>query len=221
MSKINVGEIVEVKTEIGRVRKARVTAICGEGFQVLYGGETTAQYIPMELIQSRVVLPWRPADLSPSLIVFRRRIHRTEDFIHDLRVRRDLIRRLLRLFTLPGRWREHRDVEPLHAYCTAVDRMDDREIDEVFPEADFVPQDLNWRELDDEDAQKAASLTQDAFMHWLKEGFSYCTMATTLACNFIEGRVPARVRETVADFFQDLLQESHDGSNLGENQNET
>ena len=56
-------------------------------------------------IEQRVQVPWKPRDLADNFIVFRRRIGKTEEYIEDLRVRKNFIRRILDLLMEPGFYR--------------------------------------------------------------------------------------------------------------------
>ena len=97
-------------------------------------------------IEERLKLPWQPASLRDHSIILRRRNASRDDYIEDLRVRRNIIRRLMHLFTKQRCWREGKGIEPLHQYYVGFDCMSDAEIDELYPEDD-VPADLNMQEI--------------------------------------------------------------------------
>lgn len=85
---------------------------------------------------------------------------------------------MLKLFTLQGPWRAHREDEPMHLYYTGFDLMEDAEIDEVFPEEDAVPAGLNFKELPD--ATDSTMVTQEDFEAWLFYGKDDCDLAKTV-----------------------------------------
>ena len=91
------------------LRRARVLQLLPEGVQVQLddGEETDAEKRIVELkdIEQRVQVPWKPRDLADNFIVFRRRLGRTEEYIEDLRVRRNFVRRILDLLMEPGFYR--------------------------------------------------------------------------------------------------------------------
>ena len=83
-------------------------------------------------IRQRVVLPWKPSALREYFIVFRRRKHQKEEYVEDLRVRRGLIIRTLKLLSKPGHWRPGQGVQPLHQFYNGFDWLDDKSMDTYF-----------------------------------------------------------------------------------------
>ena len=122
----------------------------------------------------------------------------------DLRVRRNLVSRLLTLFTLKGNWRRHRDVETMHAYYGLCDWLKPEDLDHVLPD-DGVPEELNFQPLP-EDEPENAELDDASFVDWLHQGAFNCDVAQTLLhawCNTFN----AHGNDTLRGFFRDLLLE--------------
>ena len=69
-----------------------------------------SRIVSLEDIEQRVQDPWKPRDLADNLVVFRRRIGRTDEYIEDLRVRRNVVRKILTLLTTKGFYRPARSV---------------------------------------------------------------------------------------------------------------
>ena len=115
--------------------RAVITDIFADGVEVMYASSNTTQTVSLEVVQQRVVLPWKPSDLRDYFIVFRRRIRDTDEYLEDLRVRRALVSRILRLLTRPGTWRPVQGIEPMHMFYQAFDWLRDDQI------ADFLPED--------------------------------------------------------------------------------
>ena len=110
----NVGDVVTVKERYSEESfTAEILNHSGDGF-VVRVNDNEQRFIRLADIVHRVVLPWNPRALKDTLNIFRRRKRNTPEMLEDLRVRRNMIRRLLRFFTLHGYWRDHRAVEPLH-----------------------------------------------------------------------------------------------------------
>ena len=61
-------------------------------------------------------------------------------------MRRGVIRQILQLLTHRDFFRPHQGEETRHYYYNACDILGDHDIDELFPEEDFVPPDLNFQE---------------------------------------------------------------------------
>ena len=67
-----------------------------------------------------------------------RRLNANKDeYVEDLRVRRNMIKLLLRLLTKQGHWREEEGQEPMHDYYVGFDFMSDEELAEHLPENDI------------------------------------------------------------------------------------
>ena len=147
-------------------RKAMVEAIHAKTVAVRFEDDGSSAHIDPLSVRQRFRLPWQPKDLHDYLIVFRRQIpNRPGDYIDDLRVRRNLVARLLRLFTRQGTWREHCGVQPMHQYYTSCDFRSAAELEELLPE-DGVPDELHFRDLDDPDS--TASFSCSEFAEWLR-----------------------------------------------------
>ena len=114
---LEVGDIVNVARgeSRGPPHRARVLELGGANVYVQFStGESS--WVDLSSIHQRIRLPWKPSDLRNQLLIFRRRDTLKDCYIADLRVRRNLVCRLLTLLTLPGTWRTDRGVEPLHLY---------------------------------------------------------------------------------------------------------
>jgi len=55
----------------------------------------------------------------------------------------------------------------LHRYYTCCEQLDDSAIEEILPEAEGVPEGLNFQDAPESPAQKSLSLTQ--IVDWLRE----------------------------------------------------
>ncbi len=165
---MTLGDIVNVlvsdpTTKQTLPHRAKLLDIGEDGFKVQLDDCEEPRIVNLEDIQQRVRLPWHPRDLRDYLIVFRRRNASKEDYVEDLQVRRDLIKRLLKLFTTEAEWRPNRGTEPMHMYYTGFDWMKDAEIDEMFDGEDGVPDDLNFQDIDEH--PDAASVSSH-FSEW-------------------------------------------------------
>ena len=159
-------------------RKAMVEEIHAKTIAVRFEDDGSLAEIDPLSVRQRFRLPWQPKDLHDYLIVFRRQIpNRPGESIDDLRVRRNFVSRLLRLFTRQGTWREHCGTQPMHQYYTSCDFRSAAEMEELFPEDD-VPEDLHFRDLHDPEA--SASLSCGEFAEWLRWGNGSCEVAQVL-----------------------------------------
>ena len=91
-------------------RRARVVALQMEGIRIRLGDTDEEHVVTKEQIQQRVTLPWKPRDLADYFIIFRRRHGRTEEYVDDLRVRRNVIKRILRLLKSASEFRTNQGV---------------------------------------------------------------------------------------------------------------
>ena len=107
------------------VVRARVLAIQADGILVRVQQEPDNRIVPKNHIQARLTLPWKPRDVSHALIVLRRRNRMTDEYIEDLRVRRNFVIALLRCLSELGHWRENCGEDPMHKYYTDFDWLDD------------------------------------------------------------------------------------------------
>ena len=113
------------------------------------GEESDAEKRIVEVkdIEQRVQVPWKPRDLADNFIVFRRRLGRTEEYIEDLRVRRNFVRRILDLLMEPGFYRPDQGEQCRHMYYSTCDRVESN-IEEL-PD-DGMPPDLHFRDIDEQ-----------------------------------------------------------------------
>ena len=89
------------------LRRARVLQLMPEGVQVEFADDEAGycherRVVALEDVEQRVQVPWKPRDLADNFIVFRRRIGRSDEYIEDLRVRKNFVRRILDLLMEPG-----------------------------------------------------------------------------------------------------------------------
>ena len=80
------------------LHRARVLAIKDLYVDVQIGQHHTCT-VHITDIEERLKLPWQPASLRDHLFVLRRRNASRDDYIEDLRVRRNIIRRLMHRLT--------------------------------------------------------------------------------------------------------------------------
>ena len=135
------------------------------------------------------------------LIILRRRNANRDDYVEDLRVRRDMIKRLLQLLTQRANWREGQGEEPLHAYYVGFDFMSDDDLLTNFP-SDDVPSGLNIQDLNVEDAP--AELTAECFQDWLYEGRHTCEVAESLLHTWTH-HLQSSDQDCIMDFFPRLI----------------
>ena len=82
-------------------------------------------------------------------MVFRRRCAaNTDEYVEDLRVRRNMVKRILHLLTREGEWRVHQGVQPMHQYYREFEWLSDAEIENIFPQEDGVPPGLIMHDYD-------------------------------------------------------------------------
>ncbi len=131
------------------VARARVVALQAAGVLVEHA-DATREHVNFARVRQRVRLPRKPQDLRDNFIVLRRRNARREDYVEDLRVRRNFLRQPLELLTEEGDWRPAHGTEPLHMYYTDFDLWPEHELEEIF-DFDAVPTGLNFQDLDESD----------------------------------------------------------------------
>lgn len=201
---ISPSDIVNVEPRsrfLGNAVRARVVAVRPDGFDVQYA-TGTSEFVKLERIRQRVHLPWRPEDLRDHFIVLRRRIGRTEQhFKEDLRVRRNLLKRILIFLTQRGDWRPGHGGETLHMYYDAFDMRDEHEIESIFPE-DAVPTQLNFQDLHED--YIVTELRFALFQDWLVEGKFNCDVAQALLHTWIHD-MRGSDNDTLRDFFRSAL----------------
>jgi hypothetical protein len=201
------------------VRRARVLAFERGGLRVLLDdpelgpgfARPEGVLVPLERVERRVTLPWKPRDLSDHLIVFRRRRGRARDYVEDLRVRRALVTRILLLLTERGEWRPGRGVEARHMYYSSFDWLSPEQLEQLLPE-DGVPEDLNFQDIDE--ALPTGGLTRALFVDWLQEGRHDCPVAQALL-NAWATRLQGAANESLEDFFERLLGDAREGGGEG------
>ena len=98
ISNLQVDDVVNLRLspevsvgEAASCLRARVCRIAGSEIDVLVAGEAAPRRVSALQLQSRMRLPWKPADLRHSFIVLRRRIGRSEEHVEDLRVRKNFL----------------------------------------------------------------------------------------------------------------------------------
>ena len=186
-----------------RLRRARVLEKRPDAFVVRFTADEPAVTVRPHSLRSRFKLPWRPSDLRHSFIVLRRRRGLTDQYVEDLRVRRNFVVALLQCLSRPGLWRAHRGVEPMHMYYTEFDWLPRAELEMLLPE-DGVPSSLAVHDLDEEDARE--SLTSHTFQQWLWEGRHDCEVA--LAFHRLFATQPGGVSNaSLANFFVQLWED--------------
>ena len=168
------GDIVNVFLDKGPSRRARVCEIRGQEVLVRTSDTEKPCWVSRDCVHQRLLLPWKPTDLRQQLIIFRRRDAQRDSYVDDLRVRRNLVRRLLLLLTLPGTWRTNRGEEPLHLYYSACEWLPESQIESLLPE-DAVPEDLHMQLFDE--VEQPDSVDVGVFVAWLREGRYDCPVA--------------------------------------------
>ena len=150
-------------------------------------------------VEQRVQVPWRPRDIADNFIVFRRRIGNTEEYIDDLRVRRNFIRRILDLLMEPGFYRPDQGEQCRHMYYASCDRLESNIED--LPE-DAVPDDLNFQPLDED--LPSGHLGKQMFVDWMQFGRQDCDVATALGYSWTEN-LRGSGGESLGEFYDRLL----------------
>ena len=182
------------------MKRAKITNISADGINVYIDELRTEQTVQVDAIEQRITLPWKPRDLRDYLIVFRRHDSSKDDYIEDLRVRRNLIFEILKLLTRMKHWRPHAGEEPMHMYYTGFDWLTEQEIEEHFPE-DAVPEELNFQDAVDDASHDG--LTRNVFHEWLQEGRNDCEMARTLLHTWLHDLTTSD-NDSIPDFFDAL-----------------
>ena len=179
--------------------RARVVALQDGGFLVEL--RASRVFVPFQRVRQRVVLPWTPQDLRDNFIVLRRRNARRDEYVEDLRVRRNLLRKILQLLTQTGFWRPGHGKEPLHMYYTDFDLRPEHEVQDIFPEEDGVPAGLNFQDLDD--AEWLTEFSPSVFQEWLTEGRHNCDVAQALLHAWTH-TMQGSASDTLCDLFDQL-----------------
>ena len=105
LSKLEINDIVNVPRRNSSVEtigldvvRARVIKVQSDGILVRVHGEGSSsnRVIDRTQVQSRVTLPLKPQDLSHAVIVLRRRNRLSDEYIEDLKVRKNFVSALLR-----------------------------------------------------------------------------------------------------------------------------
>jgi len=119
---VNVRLRAETGEEI-RLTKARVVSLERDGVRVEIDGSTETHLVSADDVEQRVCLPWKPKDLADHLIIFRRRQGRTDEYVDDLRVRRNFVYELLTFLMEMGTYRPDQGYECRHMYYNNCDRL--------------------------------------------------------------------------------------------------
>ena len=144
-------------------------------------------------------VPWKARDLADNFIVFRRRLGRTEEYIEDLRVRRNFVRRILDLLMEPGFYRPDQGEQCRHMYYSTCDRVESN-TDEL-PD-DGVPSDLHFRDIDEQ--LPSGRVTKQMFVDWLSLGRHDCDVARSLGYAWTEN-LKGSDEETLGELFDRLV----------------
>ena len=196
-SSLAAGDVVTATNLSGHSHRAIVRDLAGEEVLLEFPDSSQQLWTHRRHIRHRLLLPWKPADLRRHLLIFRRRDAATDVYVEDLRVRRNLVRRLLLLLTLPGTWRQSRSEEPMHMYYSTCDWLSDSQMEAVFPD-DGVPADLHMETFDETDFP--TSLCASDFVDWLREGRQDCEVAQALLRTWV-----ATLALTDSDTLEDLF----------------
>ena len=203
LSPNDVVNVEPVPGVLGHASRARIISVQHDGFRVEYG-DGSFEFVTVDRIRQRVQLPWRPEDLRENFIVLRRRIGRTEQHLEkDLRVRRNMLKRILLFLTQRGNWRPGHGEETMHMYYDAFDMRDEHDIDVIFPE-DAVPTQLNFQDLHEEDNVTEFPFT--LFQDWLVEGKFNCDVAQAMLHTWIHD-LRGNDSDTLRDFFDQLFED--------------
>ena len=202
MSNIHTGDVVNVTfthpdTGVLQHHRARILKFTLEEILAEIDGEEDPVKLELSDITQRLKLPWTPKALHDYFIVFRRRNANRDEYIEDLRVRRNFIVGMLKLLTLKGTWRSHQGEEPLHKWYTGFDWLSETEIEEAFPEDD-IPDGLHIETLEEEGPQEV-SMNVDVFSCWLNEGRHDCEVAQILL-HLWTHTLASSTHETLYDF---------------------
>ena len=214
LSNVTRGDILNVRlsltsTDPVMVHRARVLNIDegnDEGPLLVEMSNGEKRRVQWRDVEQRLKLPWKLESLRDYLIVLRRRGCRREDYVEDLKVRRNIIKNLLRLLTKKAHWRENQGGELLHAYYVGFDFMSDDEIDEMLPEDD-VPNTLHIQYLRNKDWPTV--FTAESFEEWLYEGRNNRGVAEALLHVWTH-HLQTSDQDCIADFFHGLLNEIDD-----------
>ena len=190
-----------------KLAAARILNFEMEGIRVeMQGlqGHIEERVVPLTDIEQRMKLPWKPSALGDHFVVFRRRNMKKEEYVDDLRVRRDSVIRILQLLSERRYWRPACDFEPMHRYYTAFDWLDRCEIEECLPEND-VPAGLHFKDLEEEPEKKG--MTREGFCNFLQEGHFDCPIAIAVLHCWVHGANKAHGNSSLTDFFDSMLSE--------------
>ena len=130
------------ETEPKVIHRARILQLHSNELivEIAYQDELHTVLVSYTDIEKRVSLPWKPKDLRDNLIVFQRRQGRTNEYVQDLVVRRNMVLRILTLLTAKGHRGIGHEEESLHQYYNAnAFEWSQENLDEL-PE-DGVPED--------------------------------------------------------------------------------
>ena len=102
--------------EAEKLCRARVLGHEPEGIRVVSEDSCDSYVVPLEAVVQRVVLPWKPRDLADYFVIFRRRSGHEDEYVQDLRVRRNLVKEILDFLMEVGVFRPEQGRECRHMY---------------------------------------------------------------------------------------------------------
>jgi len=212
LSQLQANDVVNVEVPAARgstgataasMARARVVRPSPRGFVVEDAGGVVRD-VPRSAVRQVLRLPFTLQDLRDKFVVFRRKDSVGDEYVEDLRVRRNLVRGLLLLLSKKGHWRPHHGEEPMHKYYVGFEWLSDEELEALLPE-DGVPEDLHFETLQDEDA--VDGLGADDFEEWLRWGRYDQPLAQALLHHW-QADVSVCGNDSVQDFYRLLLDES-------------
>jgi hypothetical protein len=174
LSRLTTNDVVHIDTSgaggssssVAKTVRARIVRASTRGF-VVEDAAGVVRDVPRSAVRQVLRLPFTPRDLHDKFIVFRRKDSAGDDYVEDLRVRRNLVRGLLQLLSKKGFWRPDHGEEPVHKYYTNFEWLDEDELEALLPE-DGVPEGLRYETLRDDDV--AEGLGAEDFEEWLRWG---------------------------------------------------
>ena len=207
-SNIEIDDIINIRrqredSDLIQLVRARVVRLGQYGYYVTFPEQPNLpeEFVDIACIEERIKLPWRPRDLKDHLIIFLRRDGVSDEYVEDLRVRRNLIKRLMCLLTTQKQWRPNHGIEPLHYYMTGFDWLSSAQIDTILPE-DAVPQDLNFQDMKERD--NIESLSKEEFCNWLNEG-KFEQEIAGMVMNLWLYTISTHSSASLPDFYHELL----------------
>ena len=130
-------------------------------------------------------------------------VRRQEEYLEDIRVRRNLVAEILNFLMEVGVFRPDQGLECRHMYYSTCERVSDDRLAEFLPD-DGVPEDVNIQDIDEDLPQK--SLSKHAFIDWMTEGLHDCDVVRALHYAWNQD-LSGGGNDTFGDFFDRLLEE--------------